>query len=698
MADMAPAVTFPVSCNRDCISGCPLEASVTDGRITSIRTNSGASPYMKGCPRGFLYSHVVYHPRRITQPLIRTGERGSGAFREASWDEALHVVAQRLQEIRHEHGAAAVMRIGGSGACRGALHSTSRIPQRFLAFFGGYTDTTSSFSAAAAASVKPFVYGTDHVGIDPKSLLDSRMVILWGFNAADTRFGTETEGVLQELKRRRVPIVVIDPRRTDTVRRFATRWIPVYPGTDGALMLAMLYVILERGLEDRLFIDRYSSGFPLLERHILGLDGTPPKTPRWAAPRCGVDPATVEELAVLYSQARPGALVPGLSIQRTLGGENTDRLGGVIQLALGNAGIPGGSAGVGVWNKIPGPRCGTLPVPPNPAGSSVPVYRWADAVLQGRRGGWPADIRALYNVGGNYLVQGADTGRSMEALRAVDFVVTHDYFLTDTALFSDVVLPVTTFLEREDIIFSSSNHLFYSHKVIEPPGAARDDWEIFSDLAHRLGFGDQFTGGRNAARWLDHFLALSDVEDVALFRRTGIHAGADQYQVGLSQFIADPEQAPLETPSGKIEVACPAWERAGGTLIPTWEEPAAEMALPLRLVSPHDRMRNNSQFDNVPAFSRHTDRTVWIHPDDAHQRGIRSGDAVILESGTGTARSTARVTEDIQPGVLSWTNGSWITDDDGPRADTANMLTSTEPTMPSHGSRTHSTQVEIRRA
>jgi molybdopterin guanine dinucleotide-containing S/N-oxide reductase-like protein len=663
---------------------------------------------MNGCPRGFLYADAVYHPHRVTRPLIRDGERGTGSFREATWEEALDLVARRLDQVREEHGPAAVMRIGGSGACRGALHHTARIPQRFLAMFGGYTDTTGSFSSAATTFVKPFMYGTPLVGIDPKSLLETKMIILWGFNAADTRFGTETEAILAELRRNGVPMVVIDPRRTSTVKRYDARWIPIVPGTDSVLMLAMLHVILERKLENRPFIERYSTGFEELERHVLGLDGTPPKTPRWAAQLCGVAPETVEELAVLFAGARPGALLPGLSIQRTLGGENVDRLGGALQLALGNVGIAGGSVGAGQWNKIPGPRCGSLPVPDNPANSSLPVYRWADAVLEGVAGEWSGNIRALYNTGGNYLVQGASTDKCIRAFSVVDFVVTHDYFLTDTALHSDVVLPVTTFVEREDIISSSSNHLYFSHKAIDPVGQARDDWEIFAALADRLGFGPAFTEGKSPAQWLARFLEESEVDDVDRFRETGIYAGADQYQVGLSRFITDPEASPLATPSGRIEISCPALEQAGGTRIPTFagsggRDAAPELApLPFHLVTPHDRMRNNSQFDNVSSFSNQVDRSVWIHPADAHDRDIRSGDAVILVSESGTARSTARVTEDIRRGVLSWNSGGWMTAGATPPGteplDTANKLTSTEPTMPSHGSRTHSNRVDIRRA
>lgn len=687
----------PVSCNRDCISGCPLEAVVEKGKIIRIGNSPYKSPYMNGCARGFLFHKAVYHPERITTPLIRTGERGRGEFRRATWDEALDLVAGQLKRVREKYGPASVMRIGGSGACRGALHHTASLTKRFLACYGGYTDTAGSFSSEATDFVKPFVYGTKYVGLDVKTLLNSEMIILWGFNAADTRFGPETEAVLAELRRRGVPMVVVDPRRTRTVTRYEAEWLPVYPGSDGALMLALLYVFLERGLEKGDFIERYSLGFSQLRDYVLGADGSEPKTPEWASSRCGLSPDTIVDFALRYAAAKPAALLQGLSVQRTVGGEEVDRLGGVLQLALGNVGVPGGSTGSGQWNVIPGPRCGKLPVPENPVKSSVPVYQWADAALGGRQAGWPADTKLLYNVGGNYLIQGSDVRKNIRAFQQAEFVVSHDYFHSDTVRYSDVVLPATTFVERNDILFSHTNYLYYSKQAIPPLGEARDDYDIFGALAQRLGFYQEFSEGRTSEEWLDLFLERSEVEDISAFKSTGIYKGDDQARIGLSGFIQDPVAHPLATESGKIEIACPSYAKAGGPLIPRYQELEQDGSFPFFLVTPHERMRNNSQFDNIEAFRRQIDESVWMHPADAAARGIGSGEEAAIYNQLGAVFAKVHVSDKIKQGVLSYSQGRWL---DGNRPhDTgqinANLVTSTTPSYPSRGARTHSVKVNI---
>ena len=687
-----------VTCNKDCGAGCPLVAVVRDGRIARVRNNPLGGRAMKGCVRGFEMPRVVYAPDRILKPLLRTGARGSGQYREAEWPEAQELVANRLAEVFSRYGAGSILALAGFGSGRGALHSTKGLTKRFLGLLGGYTETTGGYSSAAADFVTPTVLGTNLAGIDAATLRFSKLIILWGANVTDTRLGCDTEFHIHEARRRGVEVIAVDPRRSATVSKLGTRWIPVRPGGDAALMMAVLYVLLGEGLVDRSFVEKHSSGFEGLERYVLGVEDGVAKTPAWAEAACGTPEALVRELALAYGRTHPTALIPGLSIQRTVGGEEAIRLAVVLQVATGNLGQPGGSSGALTWGRLPGPRVGRMAVPPNPVRASIPVVRWPDAVLDGRRGGFPTDIRAIYSVGNNYVVQGSDLHKSLRAFRQVEFSVCHDYALTPTAQQCDVVLPATTFLEREDIVFpAGGNYLLYSNRAVPPRGQARDDYDIFCGLAERMGLGSAFSEGRSEREWLECFLADSDVTDTEAFRQTGIFWGADRARVGLRDFALDPKAHPLDTPSGKVEISSAAYASAGFPAVPTCRMLAPDPVYPLWLVTPHARFRTHSQYETIAWFKSKTPQVLSMHPADAAARGIVTGDLVLVRSLQGRMRIAAYVTDGIMPGVTSLLQGTWPTlDADGTEtAGCANVLTSTDPTLPSNGPRTHSVQVQV---
>ena len=330
----------------------------------------------------------------------------------------------------------------------------------------------------------------------------------------------------------------------------------------------------------------------------------------------------------------------------------------------------------------------------------MPVYLWADAVLQGKAGGFPSDLRAAYNLGGNYLCQGSDVRKSLRALSGLELVVTHEQFLTPTARWSDVVLPATTFLEREDIVFPEGNFLFYSHRVIAPVGQARNDYDILRGLAERLGFEEAFSEGRDEAAWLAIFLAESEVADPEGFRRTGVYVGLEQERTALAEFVADPQAHPLGTPSGRIELASAQYARTGFPAVPEFRGQAADPEHPLALISPHARYRVNSQFSNDPQLRAREPQALVINPADADRRGVADGTLVRVFSPQGEVRVPARVSGDIMPGVVSLAAGVWPELDERgtDTAGSANLLTSTQPTLPSRGARTHSVWVEVRLA
>jgi anaerobic dimethyl sulfoxide reductase subunit A len=688
-----------VSCNRDCGGGCPLIARVEGGRVVRISNNpAGSSWRMSGCPCGFSMPRILYAPDRLKRPLVRTGPRGSDSFRETSWDEALSIVADRLSDVVSRHGPESILDMGGSGSSRGAVHNTSVLPLRFLQGLGGGTTTRGSYSSEALNYVKPLLFGSAFPGIDAATLQFSDLIVLWGANVADTRFAADLENRIRERRRQGVRVVSVEPRRSRTAERLADEWIPVLPGTDTALMMAVLHVLLEDGLADRDFVARCTTGFEELERYVRGSGSEPAKTPEWAETVCGTPSPTIRAFARRYGATRPAALIPGPSIQRTVGGEEAARMAITLQVATGNVGRKGGSNGV-IWGRLPHPRCGRMAGARAPSRRSIPILRWPDAILQGTAGGYPADIAAVYSAGGNELAQGSDCRKSAEAYHRLEFSVCHDLFLTPTARHCDVVLPATTFLERNDVVFPPGNYLLWSARAVPPLHESRTDYDILRELADRMGFGTAFSEGRSADEWLDCCLVHSEVEDVEAFKNTGLYMGKDQTRVGLSEFVANPENHPLDTPSGRIEIASEAYARTGFPAIPTCRVLAPSRDYPLRLFTPHARHRIHSQGSQIEWFLEKEPHVLWIHPSDASARGIGDGEPVEVSSERGRTRIPARVTEDVMPGAVCLLEGAWprFDADGADTAGAANVLTSTEPTLPSEGSRTHSVNVQVAR-
>jgi anaerobic dimethyl sulfoxide reductase subunit A len=333
--------------------------------------------------------------------------------------------------------------------------------------------------------------------------------------------------------------------------------------------------------------------------------------------------------------------------------------------------------------------------------ASIPTYRWADAILEGVRGGYHSDIKAIYNVGGNFLVQGSDVHKNIRAFNEVEFSVCHERFMTPTAKYCDVILPVTTFLERNDIVVpDGGNYLLFSSLAVPPLHEARNDYDAFCGLAERLGFLQEYSGRRDEEEWLRAFVADSEVPDYDVFKRDGLHMCADQMRVGLSDFATDPDAHPLGTPSGLVEIRSEAYAALGFTAVPSYRGLPADDRYPLMLVTPKSRFRVNSQNDNIPWFKEREPHGLWMNPRDAEERGIGDGWQVQVASPQGKVRVKAIVTEDIMPSVVSLLEGAWpVFDSEGVEtAGSTNVLTSTVPTEPSKGSRTHSVLVQVSKA
>ncbi|MCE5255699.1 MAG: molybdopterin-dependent oxidoreductase [Spirochaetaceae bacterium] len=687
---------FPVFCGRDCGgNACPLLAEKENGRVTAIRHNPLAGEYLRGCAKGYALPHFHYSSERLKVPLIRTGERGSGQFRETSWDEALDLVAGKLSENLARHGASSIVNLSSSGST-GALHSTKALSARFLNCLGDHTILASNYSSAAGNHALSKAFGADfsRSGFDPATIQKSKFIVLLGANALEARLGAELPARLMQAAKNKIPLVSIDPRRTKTAESLGAEWIPIRPGTDLALLYAILYVWNSKGLIDTLALSTYSTGFVSILRHVLGFSDGIVKTASWAQKITGIPARTIEELADRWICFKPAMLIPGYSIQRSANGEETMRLCVALQLASSNFGIQGGSTG-SFNSRLPSPSVQTIGTKGRGTNPCVPILRWPDAILKGRPE-YQSDIHLVYSAGGNLLNQGADIMKSLQALKKVNFSVCHEMFMTPTARHCDVVLPAASPLQKEDIgIPWAGNYLLYKPQILPCEGQERTDYDIFCDLADRLGIGSAFSEGRSKSQWIDFFLAHSDVKDPARFRHDGIFFGEDQNRTGLADFAREPGLFPLATRSGKVHL-----EGTHVSFLTDCHDRSDEIAgRQLLLITPKLASRVHSQGGDHPDTVGLN--CLAVNPETAKRLKLQDGELVLVESQSGTMRIRLSLDASLMEDVICVPEGSWlgVTDDSGEAAgcSSANMLTSTEGTRESTSCIMHGIPVSIKK-
>ncbi|MCL5026862.1 MAG: molybdopterin-dependent oxidoreductase, partial [Chloroflexi bacterium] len=413
-------------------------------------------------------------------------------------------------------------------------------------------------------------------------------------------------------------------------------------------------------------------------------------------------------LAREYASAKPAALVPGWGHQRTAFGEQPSRLCIALAGMTGNVGISGGNAaGHYMMRSYARRPVGKIPTGKNPAGVTIAINKWADAVLEGKAGGYESDIKMVYVSGRNILNQFGNVAKSVAAMRKLEFVVVHEQFMTPTARFADIALPITTWFEREDIVVAR-DYAIYMSKVIEPMYECKSDLQIFTELAGRLGVSGY--NDKTDVEWLRSFTEGSDIEDFERFQREGVfYFERIQPYVAFRQQIEDPEHHPFNTPSGKIELYSPRLEAIGKPdTVPSipkyvrpWEsrdDPLAQ-EFPLQIITPHCKKFTHSTLTNLPWLQELEPHAVWMSAADAASRRIADGELVKVFNGRGEVHLPAKVTERIMPGVVCIYQGIWYAPD-GQGVDLsgcANVLTRDEDTPVADGATTHSCLVEVER-
>ena len=699
---------------HDCGGRCPLKFHVKDGVILRIEGDDTEEPQqLRACLRCRAYRQFVYHPDRLKFPMKRIGDRGEGKFERISWDEALDTIARELKRIKETYGNSAIFLVIGGGYL-GALHSGPAAMARLFSLFGGYTTHYGNVSSEGCIWAVTTQYGTTLVGNSRDDLLNSRLIIMWGWDPAKMIFGTNTMFHLIKAKEAGARIVAVDPLYHDSAATIADQWIPIRPGTDTAMMVSMAYVMIKEKLQDEKFLSKYTVGFDKFRDYVLGIEDGAEKTPKWAEAITGVPAATIKRLVREYATIKPAALMDGMGPARSAMGEQFTRYAMTLAAMTGNIGIPGGHAGGGLMGLPVGHmfRAPAIPVPKNPVEAGAPSVRGSidlnrrlvyrihtnkifDAMLGGKAAGYPADIKFVWFTCNNFLNQLGNTNKAAEALKKPEFIVVPELFMTPTAKFADILLPVSADVERSDLArpWPSGPYYMYINKVIEPPGECKSDFEITCELAPRLEILDY--NDKTEDEWLRIFVKLApdmanDIADYDKFKSEGIHrVNLPQPIIAFREQIEDPENNPFPTPSGKIEIYSQRAADLNNPLCPpipkylrTWEDLNDPLAkkYPLQLITAHPKVRAHSTMDVVPWLKELDPQRLWMNTVDAKARGIKDGDKVIVFNDRGKVAIPAWVTERIMPGVVCIYEGGWYNPDDNgiDHGGCANVLTRDE--------------------
>lgn len=700
---------IPTGCCHDCGGRCVLKAHVVNGKVIRYETDNGEDPQIRACLRGRSYRQRLYHPDRLKYPLKRVGSRGEGKFERISWDDALDNVAENLKKIKQAYGNSAIFLSAGSGN-QGMLHGPFPVGL-MLQKFGGFTRIWGipSFEGALFASMA--TYGTIRTGNSRDDLLNSNLIIMWGWNPANTIQDPETSPYLALAKEKGIKMVVVDPRYTDTAATFADQYIPIRPGTDTAMLIAMAHVIITENLHDQSFIDTHTIGFETYRKYVLGLEDREPKTPKWAEAITKVPAQTIINLAREYAKSRPAALIAGWGPARTSLGEQYSRAANVLCTITGNIGINGGYASgfmrayssretkfgkaknKGVTSRI------TLDTPlrsgnpvedgalprkkslyklyggTNPSSARIHYSKVYDAILRGRAGGYPADIKMAYVVAGNQINQFPNTNLGVKAFKTLEYVVVHEQFMTATARFADIVLPVNTFMERCDIAppWMGSPYYIYLNKAVDSLYETKSDLDICRELSKRLGISHHIFDATEDELLRGIASTRDDIPDYDAMKRDGVlKIKLSEPIVSFKEQVRDPENNPFPTLSGKIEIKCDHLAEMEDPLVPAipkyishgenYDSPKAAR-YPLQLLTTHHKTRAHSTWYNVPWMRKIEPHSVWINPVDARKRGIENNDLVDVFNDRGRIRIPAYVTERIMPGVVNVSQGAWYEPD-----------------------------------
>lgn len=689
---------------------------------------------------------IVYNPSRVRYPMVRLdwlrqreksdrSQRGDNRFVRVSWDQALDLVYQELERVQKETGSSGVFTGLADWQMIGKLHKAGGAMDRGLGLHGSYVTTVGDYSAAAAQVILPHVMGSLEVYEQQTSLPlvieNTNTIVLWG---CDPIKNLQIEYLVpdhqpfdywQQIKERvaqgKMRVISVDPVRSKTQNYLGCEQLALNPQTDVALMLGVAWTLYQEKLYDSAFIKDYCVGFEQFLPYLLGEHDNQPKNPEWAAKICGLSAENIRDFARLLVKGRT-QFMGGWCAQRMHHGEQYPWMLVVLASMVGQIGLPGGGVGFG-WHYNGGGTVtslgpvlsglGSISNPPAPihaadfrgASEQIPVSRIVDCLLSpgkkvefnGTTITYPDIKMAIYSAANPFHAQ-QDRNRMIEAWKKLETVVVLDHQWTASCRFADIVLPVTTRYERNDIEqfgTHSNKGLMAIRQIVKPQYEARHDFDVFTDLCKRFGRDEVYSEKRSEMEWIKAIYEEGVTQGAAIgvtmpdFDTFWNGEGYIEYPAGKpwvrhGDFRDQPDLNPLGTPSGLIEIYSKTiadfhYQDCPGH--PVWMEPfernhgghGAEQH-PLHLQSCHPDKRLHSQICSSDSFRKTytvaNREPLYISPEDAKTRGLKNGDVARVFNARGQVLAGVVISPDYAPGVVRIHEGAWYSPKEGGKSGT----------------------------
>lgn len=636
-----------------CYHSCGMNVLVENGQITKVEGLKD-HPLNKGklCPKGEKAIDLVYHPDRLKYPLKKV----NGQWKRIAWEEALAEIAEKLKGLKNEFGPEVLSIFSGSIGVENL--EMMELAQRFKGAFG-----TPNFISVEGICYRMRIRARQMTfGKYPVEEMDTQLYVLWGHNPEQSDFPLYL--AIQENLKKGSKLVVIDPKKIPLAER-AEMYLPIRPGTDGALALAMMYVIIKENLYDKEFVEKWTYGFDQLVSHIE------PYTPEWAEKITWIPAEEIRRLARLYAEAESASIFQGTNTQdQTANGTQNSRAFAILQTITGNINNPGGWV-ISPRLSLTGLGIPTERIPIGAKDYSLFYEIWGRKSPYGQvvcfPDSVPSVIRALIVTGGNPVVSLPDSNAFREALERLDLLVVLDLFMTETAELAHYVLPGCTHFEKNGLAYSYNvchgiPYLMLRKKVIEPLYESWSEFRFWTELGRKMGFEEVFP-------WkTDEEVVELELKSSGLsYQELKEEKVAGAYYMKKKYGMEDYEVKGFSTPSKKIEIYSETFKKAGFDPLPTYREPDQSPLKNPQMAQEYPFVLTtgarilyytHTQHRNIDGLrEKNPDPFAEINQKTAERFGIQDGDWIIVESNRGRIKVKAQVTEDILEGVVSIPHG-----------------------------------------